>query len=130
MKDIYEFGADADQEIDVHETISLGDGSHSGVIKGVVSRTSQQEYQYLDIYIDTVDDNKNEVTIKTGFPCYLSGSSTLGMFLSDAGLKFKPKDKITLKQIRDVLVDRKVCFQTFTEGQFANIINKTIKFEG
>lgn len=127
-----EIGKDAEDDIiEVQEALKIADGAHSGTIVNAVheARGDEGQYDYLDIYVDTIDDNENEVTIKTGFPFYISESSGLGGVLYKSGMKFNAGDKIGLSDIKKQLTERKIIFQTFTEDKFARIMNNTIKFE-
>ncbi len=94
-----------------------------------VVHEKREGFDYIDIYIGIVDDNGNDVSIKTGFPAYVSQNSSLGRFLITAGMSFKPKDKLTLEDIKDHIVDSSITFQTTTEDNFARVLNKTIKFD-
>ena len=131
MKEKEQENLDADDDIiEVHEGMKLDDGKHTGTIDNVVheKRGDNQQYDYLDIYINVIDSNNNEVTIKTGFPCYISDNSQLGKFLISAGMTFEPKDKIGISKIKEHVVGKEINFQTFTEDQFARVMNKTISF--
>jgi hypothetical protein len=112
----------------VQEATKISDGIHSGKIKNVVHET-REGFDYIDMYVDIVDDNDNTVTIKTGFPAYVSQNSSLGRFLVAAGFEFKPNDKLNLSDIKDELIGKELSFQTYTEDNFARVINKTIKFD-
>ena len=120
-----------DDIIEVHEALKISDGAHSGTIDNAVHETrgNEGQYDYLDIYVNTIDDNGNEVTIKTGFPFYISESSGLGGILYKSGMKFNAGDKIKLSDLKKQLIGKKIIFQTFTEDKFARIMNNTIKFE-
>ena len=111
----------------VQEATHLSDGIHNGKINNVVHE-NRQGYDYIDIYIDVNDEKGNNMTVKTGFPAYISSNSGLGRFLNEAGMNFKAGDKIELFKVRDVIIGRKVVFQSYTEDNFAKVINKTIKF--
>lgn len=113
----------------VQEATHLNDGIHDGTIKNVVHE-NRQGFNYIDFYIDVVyDEEKGDtMTIKTGFPAYISSNSSLGRFLDEAGLDLKPGDKVGLQKIKDTVIGREIAFQTFTEDQFAKVLNKTIKF--
>jgi hypothetical protein len=116
-----------DDVIVVQEATKISDGIHEGKIKNIV-RENRQGFDYVDMYIDIADDKGDYVTIKTGFPSYISVNSSLGRFLQTAGFVLKPKEKISLSDIKEKLVGQDISFQTYTEDNFAKIINKTIKF--
>ena len=112
----------------VQEGTKITDGMHNGQIKNIVHE-KRQGFDYVDVYIDVEDDNGNYVTIKTGFPAYISQNSSLGRFLNEAGMELKPGDKVGLQKIKDNVIGRDIAFQTFTDDQFAKVLNKTIKFK-
>jgi hypothetical protein len=111
----------------VQEATKISDGIHNGQIKNIVHE-KRQGFDYIDVYVDIEDDNGNYVTIKTGFPAYISQNSSLGRFLTTAGFVLKPKDKIHLQDIKDKMIGKPMTFQSYTEDNFAKVINKTIKF--
>ena len=120
--------AEADDDIlVVKEVIHIEDGKHEGHITNMI-REVRADFDYIDIYVD-LDDMKGDVSIKTGFPAGISEKSTFGKFLISAGIEHQPNDKISLKDVKARLIGRTISFQTYTDGDFSNIMNKTIKFE-
>lgn len=120
----------AEQDEDVlivQEATHLIDGVHSGTIKNVV-RENRQGFDYVDIYIDVEDEKGNPMTIKTGFPAYISVNSGFGRFLDEAGMMYKAGDKLSLSEIKTEIIGKEISFQTHTEDNFAKVINKTIRF--
>lgn len=111
----------------VQEATHLDDGLHFGTIKNVVHE-NRQGFDYIDFYVDVEDGKGNMMTVKTGFPAYISSNSSLGRFLNEAGMKYKAGDKIELSKVKSIAIGRKISFQTFTEDNFAKVMNKTIKF--
>lgn len=111
----------------VQEALHIKDGIHTGTINNVVHE-NRQGFDYIDIYVDVKDEKGNKMTIKTGFPAYISLNSGLGRFLLEAGMKYKTGDKIELHKIRELVIGQEVVFQTYTEDNFAKVLNKTIKF--
>jgi hypothetical protein len=111
----------------VQEATKISDGIHTGKIMNIV-KENREGFNYIDMYIGIKDDNDNDVNIKTGFPAYISTNSSLGRLLMSAGLSFKANDKLKLSEIKEELVGKEVSFQTYTEDNFARVINKTIKF--
>ena len=112
----------------VQEATKISDGVHSGEIMNIVHE-NREGFDYIDVYIGIVDDNDNNVTIKTGFPAYVSLNSSLGRFLTAADIDFKPKDKLKLSDVKELVTGKTITFQTYTEDNFARIVNKTIKFD-
>jgi hypothetical protein len=111
----------------VQEASHLKDGIHNGKINNIVHE-NRQGYDYIDMYIDVNDEKGSVMTIKTGFPAYISTNSGLGRFLIESGMSYKAGDKIGLQIIREELIGKKIVFQTYTEDNFAKVLNKTIKF--
>jgi hypothetical protein len=116
-----------DDVLIVQEPTKISDGIHTGKIANMVHE-NREGFDYIDIYIGIKDDNGKDVNIKTGFPAYLSTNSSLGRFLMSAGISFAPTDKITLSGVMQDVVGKEVSFQTYTEDNFARVVNKTIKF--
>ena len=117
-----------DDILTVQEATKISDGVHSGTIMNIVHE-NREGFDYIDMYIGITYDNGNNVTIKTGFPAYVSQNSSLGKFLSTAGFNYKPGDKLELAEIKEAIVEKGITFQTYTEDNFARIVNKTIKFD-
>lgn len=111
----------------VQEATKISDGMHTGKITNVVHE-NREGFDYIDLYVVMTDDNGKEVTIKTGFPAYISQNSSFGRFLVNAGFEFKPKDTIKLPTIKEELIGKVMTFTTYTEDNFARVVNKTIKF--
>jgi hypothetical protein len=111
----------------VQEATKISDGIHEGQIMNIVHE-NREGFDYIDMYIGITDDNGNEITIKTGFPAYVSQNSSLGKFLTTVGLEYEPKDKLKLSEIKEMIVGKTITFQTYTEDNFARVVNKTIKF--
>ena len=109
------------------EVIHIEDGKHEGHITNMI-REVRADFDYIDIYVE-LDDMKGEASIKTGFPAGISEKSTFGKFLISAGIDYQPKDKVSLKDVKARLIGRTISFQTYTDNDFSNIMNKTIKFE-
>lgn len=123
-----EVDADADDDIlVVKEVIHIDDGKHTGHITNMI-REVRADFDYIDIYVE-LDDVEGQVSIKTGFPAGISEKSTFGKFLISAGMDYKAGDNVSLKDVKAQLIGRTVVFQTYTENDFSNIMNKTIKFE-
>ena len=120
--------AEADDDIlVVKEVIHIPDGKHTGHITNMI-REVRGDYDYIDIYVE-LDDMDGEISIKTGFPAGISEKSTFGKFLNSANIEHKPNDRVSLKDIKARVIGRTIVFQTYTDGDFSNIMNKTIKFE-
>lgn len=116
-----------DEYIIVKEVTKIDDGVHKGHIANL-TRETRKGFEYVDIYID-LDDQENDVTIKTGFPCNVSEVSGFGKLITKAGLEFEAGDQISFKDIKKRLIGRDIKFQTFTdENGFSNVMNKTLKF--
>lgn len=123
-----EVDADADKDIlVVKEVIHIEDGKHTGHITNMI-REVRKDFDYIDIYVE-LDDIEGQISIKTGFPAGVSEKSTFGKFLISAGIDHQAGDKISLKDVKARLIGRTIVFQTYTENDFSNIMNKTIKFE-
>lgn len=112
----------------------LEDGVHTGKIGNVKYRTStknNENYQYIDVYID-VETEEEVVTLKAGFPFFLSELSTFGKFLINSGFGFVEDKEYTLQEIYNHLVEKEISFQTSKtdtqKGTFCNILRETIKF--
>jgi hypothetical protein len=110
----------------VHRPTIINDGVHSGEIANIV-RETRQEFDYIDVYVDIEDSEGQPVTIKTGFPAYISKNSSFGRFLTELGLDYAVGEEINLSDVKEYLVGKTISFQTYTEDQFARIINKTIR---
>lgn len=122
--------AEADEDKDiliVKDVVNIEDCKHRGHITNLI-REVRADFDYIDIYIE-LDDIEGEISLKTGFPAGISKKSTFGKFLISAGIRHKAGDEISLKAVKEQLLGRTVTFQTYTEGDFSNIMNKTIKFE-
>lgn len=120
--------ADADDDIlVVKDVVTIPDGKHTGHITNMI-REVRADFDYIDIYVE-LDDIEGEVSIKTGFPAGISEKSTFGKFLKSAGIVHEAGDKVSLKDVKARLIGKTISFQTYTEGDFSNIMNKTIKFE-
>jgi hypothetical protein len=119
-----------EEAIEVREGIQIEDGIHDGVIENVVheKRGEEEQYDYLDVYVKLEDIKGDEVTIKTGFPAYITVNSSLGKLLEVSGLEYNVGDSLTISMIKEQLIDKKIQFKTETIDQFARIIHKTIKF--
>ena len=126
-KDIEPEADEDDDILVVKEVIHIEDGRHEGHITNMI-REVRADFDYIDIYVE-LDDIDEDISIKTGFPAGISEKSTFGKFLISAGLEHKPKDKVSLKDVKARLIGRTISFQTYTENDFSNIMNKTIKFE-
>jgi len=123
-----EIEADEDEDIlVVKEVVHIEDGKHTGHITNMI-REVRADFDYLDIYVQ-LDDVEGDVSIKTGFPAGISEKSTFGKFLISAGIDHQAGDKVSLKDVKARLIGRTIAFQTYTENDFSNIMNKTIKFE-
>jgi len=112
----------------------LEDGAHNGIIGNIKYRASlknDEGYQYVDVYIDVKKEGEI-ITLKAGFPFFLSELSTFGKFLINSGFGFVEDKEYSLKEIYNHLVERNVSFQTSRtetpKGTFCNIIRETIKF--
>lgn len=117
--------ADADEDIlTVKEVTVIEDGFHKGHVSNII-RDTRQGFDYIDMYIEI--DNEDS-SIKTGFPCNISELSGFGKLIQSANIDFEAGDKLSLKDIKARLIGRNVEFQTFREGDFARVVNKTIKF--
>ena len=116
----------------VKETVTIEDGLHKGDIKNLI-RETRKDFDYVDLYVELTDvkgkDTDQTITLKTGFPASISEKSSFGRLLIASGLSFKPGDSLEVDDIKAGLLDRCISFQTMTDGDFSNIINKTIKFE-
>ena len=121
--------ADVDEEdiLVVKEVVHIEDGKHTGHITNMI-REVRADFDYIDIYV-ALDDIAEDISIKTGFPAGISEKSTFGKFLISAGIDYVAGDKVSLKDIKARLTGRTISFQTYTENDFSNIMNKTIKFE-
>jgi hypothetical protein len=111
----------------IQEATHLADGTHKGVIQNVVHE-KRTGFDYIDVYIDTESENGEHMTVKTGFPAYISTNSSFGRFLLESGLELTPGEKLSLDDIKEHIVLNKIQFQTYTEDNFAKVVNKTIKF--
>ena len=112
----------------VKEVTKIDDGVHVGHIANLV-RETRKGFEYVDIYVDLDDQEKDNVTIKTGFPCNVSEVSGFGKLITKAGLEYEAGDQISFKDIKKRLIGKDIRFQTFTDDNgFSNIMNKTIKF--
>lgn len=134
QKDLEGSEAEADKDSDVivvKEVVDIPDGEHKGHITNMI-RETRKGFDYVDLYIDLADvkDVNNEaVSLKAGFPCNVSEKSSFGKLLKAVGMEFKPHDELSLSHIKKVLIGKNLSFTTYKEGDFSNIINKTIKFE-
>jgi hypothetical protein len=111
----------------VQEATHLKDGIHTGEIKNVVHE-KRTGFDYIDVYVDTESENGEQMTIKTGFPAYISVNSSFGRFLVESGFVLTTGAKVSLNDIKEHLIEKKIQFQTHTEDNFAKVLNKTIKF--
>lgn len=130
QKNIEGKDTDADEDEDilvVKEVIHIEDGKHKGHITNMI-REVRKDFDYIDIYVE-LDDIDEDISIKTGFPAGISEKSTFGKFLISAGINHQAGDKVSLKDVKTRLIGRTISFQTYTENDFSNIMNKTIKFE-
>ena len=120
--------ADADDDILVVKgVVHIEDGKHTGHITNMI-REVRKDFDYIDIYV-ALDDMEGDTSIKTGFPAGISEKSTFGKFLISSGIDHKEGDRVSLKDVKARLIGRTITFQTYTENDFSNIMNKTIKFE-
>lgn len=123
--------AAVDEEgITVQEGIQIDDGLHEGKIENIVheKRGEEAQYNYIDLYVQLKDVNDEDVTIKVGFPAYITVNSSFGKLLKASGFEFAVGQKVTFKELKTQLIDKVIAFKTVTEDQFARIIQKTIKF--
>ena len=120
----------------VTEPIKIDDGKHTGIITNIVRNLPNEKegrnFDYLDLVIK-IDDVKKDVELKVGFPTNISELSQLGRLLKKAGMDFTEGDQITVKDIKEQLIDRKVTFLSKNEktdaGEFARILRDTVEFE-
>jgi len=122
--------AEADEDNDilvVKKVVSIEDGKHTGHITNII-RELRKDFDYIDMYVE-LDDMEGDTSIKTGFPAGISEKSTFGKFLISAGIDHEAGDRVSLKDVKARLIGRTITFQTYTENDFSNIMNKTIKFE-
>lgn len=115
------------------EFITIEDGLHNGVIIEVQERKKPYEYVDLIISVDELKNDKGEqITLKAGFPDFISPSSLLGKFISNMGIEGSPGDELDLDLLRGVPVS----YQTVQEEVFnkkgekkiySNILRETIK---
>lgn len=111
----------------VHDTTKIDAGKHTGMIK-IVELNDTSEYDYLDVYI-AIDGFEELDKFKIGFNANISELSQLGRFLKASGMDLSVGDEITIKQINDSLVGRKLEFQTFNDDNgFCRVTKETIKF--
>lgn len=130
QKDVEGKDIEADEDKDilvVKEVVHIEDGKHKGHITNLI-REVRADFDYIDIYVE-LDDIDGDVSIKTGFPAGISEKSTFGKFLISAGIDHQARDKVSLKDVKARLIGRTISFKTYTENDFSNIMNKTIKFE-
>jgi len=130
QKDVEGKDIEADEDEDilvVKEVVHIEDGKHKGHITNLI-REVRADFDYIDIYVE-LDDIDGDVSIKTGFPAGISEKSTFGKFLISAGIDHQARDKVSLKDVKARLIGRTISFKTYTENDFSNIMNKTIKFE-
>ena len=113
-----------DISIEAQETKQIDEGKHEGFITAIEYR--EEPFEYIDVYVDC-----EGVELKTGFPAYLTKNSGLGRFLQEMGIDFNVGDVITLKDMQNKLVGKKISFLTANQvtekGIFAKILNTTIK---
>jgi len=116
-----------DDVIIVKEVVKIKDGVHSGTITNMI-RDIRKGFDYVDVYIETEDEKGNDATIKAGFPCNISDVSSFGKLIRDSGISFTENQALKLSEIKEHLLDKSITFTTFTDGDFARVINKTIEF--
>lgn len=108
----------------VEKTITIEDGKHTGIIKGLEYKT--EPYSYVDIVIK---EDKSEVELKCGVPFKVTENTALGGILENFGAKLEVNKEI---EIEDYLKEnRKVEFITVTvkndKGKFARIVSQSLK---
>ena len=111
-------------ELEVKESASLEDGTHTGKIDKVEYRT--EPFEYTDVYIK---ETKTGYSLKYGCPTVVSEKSKLGKLLS-LFVEIKAGKKVTPENI---LVGKDVTFMTLTkqrkdkQGEFTEIVDGSIK---
>jgi len=111
----------------VQEATHLKDGIHQGEVKNVVHE-KRTGFDYIDVYVETESENGEPMTIKTGFPAYISVNSSFGRFLTESGFALSTGAKVSLTEIKEHIIGKNIQFQTHTEDNFAKVLNKTVKF--
>lgn len=112
-------------ELEYKEAIEIPEGKHSGEIRKIEYRTTEEGYNYTDIYFSV--DGIPEITLKYGCPTNLSANSKLGKLLQKF-MELKTGEKYDIEKI---LVGEKVEYLTMNEikkeGTFATVIDNSIK---
>jgi hypothetical protein len=124
-----------DDVIIVTESVKIDAGRHSGIITNVVRNMPNEKegrsFDYLDLTVK-ITDVKKEPEIKVGFPTNISELSQLGRLLKKAKMDFSDGDKISISDIKSMLIDKKITFlcnnETTENGVFVRILRETIEF--
>lgn len=110
----------------VKGTTVIADGAHEGRIVGIEYK--DKPFEYADVLIKTQGDN-GEITLKVGFPQFISPESKFGELLQ----KFLGKELEIDQEIvpEDILVGKECFFQTITKsttsGDFARVVRESLK---
>lgn len=112
--------------IEVKEKVVIEDGKKTGTISRIENRTTEQGYEYTDIYIKM---NELDREIKYSAPTRLSEGTKLYALVSVFS-NIEPGDKVDLD---NVLIGQRVSFMTINKpsktgkGIFAEIVEGSIK---
>jgi len=107
------------KEITATSVARLKDGLHTGIICDVTDRETPKGYDYTDVWIDS-----EESKIKTSYPSAINERSGLGKLLVRLGVPvLVGKNYI----VSDLILNKKVTFQTNDDGEFVNVIKGTEK---
>jgi len=111
-------------EFKVEESKKIDDGSHKGVVVGIIYR--DEPYKYSDILIEM--SNVTGVTLKVGYPSIVMPESRLGQLLKRFGAEIKVGTTVDPEKI---LVGKNCQFVTISEttpkGTFARIVPESLK---
>lgn len=110
---------DKKMKIKAKKSLKLEDGKHEGIITEIKFRT--KPYEYTDIVIK---ESESEVELKLGLPTTITENSGLGLLLIEFGVTIEVDKEY---DVEELLVNKKVSFQTVTEGKFSNIIATSVK---
>ena len=108
-------------KIEIKEIKSVSDGTHTGKIVGVEYRT--EPYQYTD-YVIEFTEKEETYKLKAGYPTNLCKGSKHAIFLEQFGMELVVGTQVDPESFT---VGKEVTFLTMTEGNFANIVAKSVK---